>query len=106
MDDSTSITLDAIHLLFSGDAELWTIIAVSFQVSSTAILISIPPALVIAFILAYADFPGRRLLISVFNTLLAVPAVVIGLTFYLLLSRQGPLGDWRLLFTQSAMVMG
>jgi tungstate transport system permease protein len=106
MDDSTSITLDAIHLLFSGDAELWAIIGVSFQVSSTAIFISVPPALVIAFILAYTDFPGRRLLISIFNTLLAVPAVVIGLTFYLLLSHQGPFGDYRLLFTQSAMVMG
>jgi tungstate transport system permease protein len=69
-------------------------------------LISVPPALLIAFMLANADFTGRRLCISVFNTLLAVPAVVIGLTFYLLLSRQGPLGDWKLLFTQSAMVMG
>ena len=106
MNDSTSITLDAIHLLISGDANLWAIIGVSFQVSSTAILISVPPALAIAFLLAYADFPGRRLCISIFNTLLAVPAVVIGLTFYLLLSQQGPLGDWRLLFTQSAMVMG
>jgi tungstate transport system permease protein len=106
MDDSTSITLDAIYLLFSGDETLWSIINVSFQVSSTAILISVPPAFAIAFILAYADFPGRRLLISVFNTMLAVPAVVIGLTFYLLLSRQGPLGDWKLLFTQSAMVIG
>lgn len=106
MDSSTSITLDAMHLLFSGDAEIWAIIGVSFQVSTTAILISVPPALGIAFILAYTDFPGRRLLISIFNTLLAVPAVVIGLTFYLLLSHQGPLGDWKLLFTQSAMVLG
>lgn len=107
MDDgSASIMLDAIYLLISGDADLWTIIGVSFQVSTTAILICIPPALVTAFILAYADFPGRRVLISVFNTLLAVPAVVIGLTFYLLLSQQGPFGDWRLLFTQTAMVIG
>ena len=106
MDGSSSLILDAIYLLFSGDKDLWAIIAVSFQVSSTAILISIPPAIAIAFILANAEFPGRRLLISLFNTLLAVPAVVIGLTFYLLLSKQGPLGDWRLLFTQSAMVMG
>lgn len=106
MGDSTSITLDAIYLLFSGDEKLWSIIAVSFQVSSTAILITVPPALAIAFILAYADFSGRRLLISIFNTLLAVPAVVVGLTFYLLLSRQGALGDWKLLFTQSAMIIG
>ena len=97
---------EALYLLISGDADLWAIISVSFQVSTTAILITIPPALVIAFALAYSDFIGRRLLISIFNTLLAVPAVVVGLTFYIVLSRQGPLGDWRLLFTQSAMIMG
>ena len=106
MDGSTSIMLQALYLLFSGDAELWAIIGVSFQVSTTAILLSVPPAIVLAFILANTDFRGRRLLISLFNTLLAVPAVVVGLTLYILLSRQGPLGEWRLLFTQSAMVMG
>ena len=71
-----------------------------------AIVIATPVALLTAFALAYGRFPGRRLLISTFSTLLSVPAVVVGLTFYILLSRQGPLGDWRLLFTQSAMVIG
>lgn len=106
MNDSASISLEAMQLLISGDADLWAIIGVSFQVSSTAILISIPPALLVAFLLAYADFPGRRLAISIFNTLLSVPAVVVGLTLYILFSQQGPFGDWRLLFTQSAMVFG
>ena len=41
-----------------------------------------------------------------FNTLMAVPAVVVGLTVYLCLSRHGPLGDLRLLFTQRAMIIG
>jgi tungstate transport system permease protein len=45
-------------------------------------------------------------LISLFNTLLALPAVVVGLLLYMLLSRSGPLGDWQLLFSQSAMVLG
>ena len=93
-------------LLFNGDAELWEIIGISFQVSSLAILIALLPALLTAFLLSYTRFPARRLLISVFNTLLSVPAVVVGLTFYLLLSRQGPMGDLKLLFTQSAMVIG
>jgi len=96
----------ALELLFSGDAELWQIIGISFKVSGTALLLATPPAVLIAFALAYLRFPGRRLLISFFSTLLSVPAVVVGLTLYLLLSNQGPLGDWRLLFTQSAMVMG
>ena len=96
----------AITLLFSGDKELWNIIGISFQISISAILLALVPAVLVGFILAYAHFPGRRFLISVFNTLLAVPAVVVGLTLYILLSRQGPLGDWKLLFTQTAMVLG
>lgn len=99
-------TLDAIRLLAGGDAQLWGIIGISFRVSTTAILIAIPPSLLIAFLLAYGRFPGRRLLISVFSTLLSLPAVVVGLTLYLVLSRHGPLGDWKLLFSQTAMVMG
>jgi len=96
----------ALRLLVGGDPELWEIISISFRVSGVAILVATPPALVIAFFLAYKRFPGRRLLISIFSTLLSVPAVVVGLTLYLLLSRHGPMGDWKLLFTQSAMVLG
>jgi len=97
---------EALVLLLSGDPALWTIIGISFSVSLQAILIAAPPALVVAFALAHWRFPGRRLLISTFNTLLALPAVVVGLTVYMLLSRNGPLGDLRLLFTQTAMVIG
>jgi tungstate transport system permease protein len=45
-------------------------------------------------------------LITLFSTFLSIPAVVVGLTFYILLSRQGILGDWKLLFTQTAMIIG
>lgn len=106
MSSLSGATLDAIRLLAGGDAQLWGIIGISFRVSTTAILIAIPPSLLLAFLLAYGRFPGRRLLISVFSTLLSLPAVVVGLTLYLVLSRHGPLGDWRLLFSQTAMVMG
>ena len=99
-------TSRALELLLSGDPELWSIIGVSFTVSTSAILVAVPLSLVIALLLAYTRFPGRRLLISLFNTLLSVPAVVVGLTLYILLSRQGPLGEWRLLFTQGAMILG
>lgn len=106
--DSTLITtiVDAITLLISGDTELWNIIGISFRISTTAILIAMIPAVLVGFALAYAEFPGRRLLISIFNTLLSVPAVVVGLTLYIILSRQGPLGEWKLLFTQTAMIIG
>ncbi len=96
----------ALQLLATGDPGLWRIVAISFSVSLRAILITTPAALLIAFALAYAHFPGRRVLVSTFHTLQAVPAVVIGLLVYLLLTRNGPLGDLRLLFTQTAMVIG
>jgi len=96
----------ALALLLTGNRELWTIIAISFSVSLRAILIATPLALGVAFLLAHLRFPGRRLLISTFNTLLALPAVVVGLTVYMLLSRNGPLGDLRLLFTHTAMIVG
>lgn len=106
MDSLLTATHQALVLLLSGNSELWSIIAISFQVSTIAILIAVIPAVLTAFVLSYARFTGRRVLISLFNTLLSIPAVVIGLTFYLLLSRQGPLGDLHLLFTQTAMVIG
>jgi tungstate transport system permease protein len=106
MDILLSSTIEAFRLLFSGNAEIWEIVGISFRVSSLAILAAVPLALIIAFCLAYGNFPGRRLLISLFNTFLAVPAVVVGLTLFILLSRQGPMGDFKLLFTQTAMGIG
>ncbi len=106
MDSVAASMSQALKLLFGGDPELWEIVAISFKVSFTAIALATPVAIGLAFLLAYGRFPGRRLLITAFNTLLSFPAVVVGLTFYILLSRQGPLGDWQLLFTQPAMVIG
>ena len=106
METLTAATLEALSLLLSGDPTIWGIIGISFRVSTVAIFCAVPPALLTAFILAHFRFPGRKILISIFSALLSVPAVVVGLTLFIVLSRQGPLGDFRLLFTQSAMVMG
>ncbi len=106
MDQLVEASSQAVYLLLTGNRELWVIIATSFSVSLKAILISTPPALGLAFVLSYTDFPGRRLAISFFNTMLSVPAVVIGLLLYMLLSRAGPLGELRLLFTSDAMILG
>ncbi len=106
MNDISSASLRAFELLISGDAQLWTIIGVSFSVSLRAILIAVPIGLPVALLLAFGRFPGRRMLVTTFNSLMAVPAVVVGLTVYLMLSRAGPFGDLKLLFTQTAMVIG
>lgn len=99
-------TLDALTLLVSLDKELWEIVAVSFSVSLTAISLVLLPAILLSFTLAHANFRGKWLLLSLINTLQAVPTVVIGLLLYMLLSRAGPLGNWEMLFTQKAMIIG
>jgi len=99
-------TLEALNLLISFDNELWQIVAVSFSVSLSAISLVIFPSIIMAFILAYTNFPGKWAVLSVINTLQAIPTVVIGLLLYMMLSRSGPLGDWQMLFTQKAMIFG
>ncbi|BDR13564.1 ABC transporter permease [Vibrio sp. STUT-A11] len=99
-------TLEALQLLVNFDAELWEIVAVSFSVSITAISLVVLPAILMSFVLAYTDFRGKWLLLSIINTLQAVPTVVIGLLLYMLLSRAGPWGGWQMLFTQKAMIFG
>ncbi|MGB2078544.1 MAG: ABC transporter permease, partial [Vibrio sp.] len=98
-------TLDAIQLLLNFDPHLWKIVMVSFSVSVSAIVLVTLPAALLAFLLAYTQFPGRWLLLSCIQTMQAIPTVVIGLLLYLLLSRAGPLGDWQMLFTQKAMIL-
>ena len=106
MDSLSAATAESFHLLFSGDPELWIIIFTSFSVSLRAILIAVPLAFVVAFLMAHLRYPGRRAMIAGFSAMQSIPAVVIGLTVYLLLSRSGPLGDLKLLFTQTSMVIG
>ncbi len=104
--DLWQTTLEALALLGRFDSELWAIVVVSFRVSLTAIMLVILPATLLSFVLAYSQFFGKWSVLAVINTLQAVPTVVIGLLLYMLLSRSGPAGEWHLLFTQPAMVIG
>ncbi len=106
MESLSQSGLEALRLLVTGDRTLWEIVGVSFRVSLTAVLACAPLAVAFAALLAFRRFPGRQAVLAVLNTLLSLPAVVVGLSLYLVLSRHGPLGEWQLLFTQTAMVLG
>ncbi|MBQ0932214.1 ABC transporter permease [Ideonella sp. 4Y16] len=95
----------ALQLILAADPELWRIVALSLRVSATACLLGALIGLTLGAWLAVARFPGQGTLVWALNTLLALPSVVVGLLVYLLLSRSGPLGDWGLLFTPTAMVI-
>lgn len=96
----------AVRLLWSGDADLWKIIAVSLHSAIAALLLATPLALVFAYWLASRRFFGRRFLLWLIQASLSFPTVLIGLLLYLLLSRQGYLGAWHWLFTSKALVVG
>lgn len=106
MESIIQATIDALKLLLSGDREIWEIIGISLFVSLRAMLYITPFAVLLAFALAYGNFPTRRILITIVNSMVALPAVVVGLVLYMMLYNAGPFGGWRLLFTQTAMVFG
>jgi tungstate transport system permease protein len=88
-----------------GDLRLWEIVALSLQVSLSAVLLATALGLPLGAAVAVGRFPGRRTVIVLLNALMGLPPVVVGLMVYLLLSRAGPLGALGLLFTPSAMVI-
>jgi tungstate transport system permease protein len=93
------------QLLVSGDPALLAIVGRSLAVSATACVLACGFGLALGAWLAVARFPGRALLLTVLNTLLALPSVVVGLVIYLLLSRSGPLGFLGWLFSFKAMAL-
>jgi tungstate transport system permease protein len=95
----------ALQLIFSFDPALLAIVVRSLAVSATACLIACTVGLVLGAWLGVARFAGRGVVLTLLNTFLAVPSVVVGLVIYLLLSRTGPLGFLGWLFSFKAMVL-
>lgn len=95
----------ALALIASFDPGLWTVVGRSLAVSGTACLIGCGFGLALGAWLGVTRFTGRDSVLTVLNTLLALPSVVVGLLVYLLLSRSGPLGFLGWLFSFKAMVL-
>ena len=85
--------------------ELWQIVALSLQVSLSAVALASLVGLPLGAALGVGRFRGRHAAVIVLNALMGLPPVVVGLLVYLLLSRAGPLGELGLLFTPLAMVI-
>jgi tungstate transport system permease protein len=96
---------NAVLLMFSGYSEVWEITLLSLQVSLLATGISLIIGLPLGTWLALGQFKGRHFFLSVINTGMALPPVVVGLWVSILLWRSGPLGDLHLIYTPAAMVI-
>jgi len=95
----------ALQLITAMDAGLLAIVGRSLAVSASACAMACALGLVLGAWLGVARFAGRGAVLTLLNTFLAVPSVVVGLVIYLLLSRTGPLGYLGWLFSFKAMVL-
>jgi tungstate transport system permease protein len=97
--------LSALQLVLTGDAALLAIVRLSLIVSLSAVACAAVIGVPTGALIALTRFPGREIVIVVFNALMGLPPVVVGLCVFLALSRSGPLGSWGILFTPQAMVI-
>ncbi|MCX6339008.1 MAG: ABC transporter permease [Candidatus Aureabacteria bacterium] len=97
---------EALRLILHCNPEVLGISLVSIKIATASTLIASAVGVPLGFSIASREFHGKGLVITVFNTLLALPTVVVGLMVYSVLSRQGPLGSLNLLFTPLAMIIG
>jgi tungstate transport system permease protein len=96
----------AIELLISGNPEVWFITWTSLRFSISSATIACALAIPLGVLIALKRFPGRRGLLAVMSSLMALPTVVVGLLVYSLISRSGPLGGLGLMFTPQAVIIG
>ena len=101
----TDSAATALQLIIALDAGLLAIVGRSLAVSAVACTLACGLGLLLGAWLGVARFAGRGAVLTLLNTFLAVPSVVVGLVVYLLLSRSGPLGFLGWLFSFKAMVL-
>jgi tungstate transport system permease protein len=97
--------LQAIHLLFTGDPDVWEITLFSLRVSGLVTIISLAIGLPLGTLLALGKFPTRKFWISVVNTGMGLPPVVVGLVVSILLWRSGLFGSLHLIYTPTAIII-
>jgi tungstate transport system permease protein len=106
LDFLTDSLLAALTLILALDAEVVGAVWTSLYTSTAGILLAAVVGIPAGTLIGAGRFAGRRAVLTLLNTLMALPTVVVGLVIYGFLSRQGPLGPLGLLFTPVAMIIG
>ncbi len=105
MDFLISSFAAALRLIGSLSPDVVDAVGTSLAVSAGATVFAALFGIPVGLLVGLSDFPLKRFVVTVLNTLMAVPTVVVGLLVYGFLSRQGPLGALGLLFTPTAIVI-
>ena len=95
----------AFYLLITFDPEVMKITFLSLEVSGSATLISLLIGISTGVVVALSEFPGKRIAVSLINTGMGLPPVVVGLFVTIFLWRNGPLGFLGVLYTPTAMIL-
>jgi len=98
--------LKALQLIVTGDPTLYGIVYRSLLFSGIAIILATLWGTPIAMVLSLKNFRGKTLVKTLFNSLIGIPTVVLGLALYLVFSNGGPLGPLGLLYTPGAIILG
>lgn len=96
---------EAFRLLLTADQEVIEIVLATLRVSGTATIISVLMGIPLGTLIALNRFPGRRFVLSLVNTGMGMPPVVVGLWVSIFLWRSGPFGFLNILYTQTAMII-
>ncbi len=96
---------EAFRLIITLDAEVMRVTLLSLQISGSATLISLVIGVSAGTAVALSEFPGKRLVVSVINTGMGLPPVVVGLFVTIFIWRNGPFGFLGILYTPAAMVL-
>jgi len=96
----------AVQLIFSLDREIYGILGRSVRFALTATLLAAVAGVPLGFVIGSKHFKGKPAIITLLNTLMALPTVVVGLLGYAFLSRRAPLGFLDLIFSPHAVILG
>ena len=96
----------ALQLIFSLDGEIYAIVGRSVRFALTATLLAAVAGVPLGFVIGSKSFKGKPAIITLLNTLMALPTVVVGLLGYAFLSRRAPLGFLDLIFSPHAVILG
>lgn len=97
--------VQAVQLLLNGDPEVMQITFLTLKISGTATSLSLIIGLPVGTLLALERFPSRKFWLSLINTGMALPPVVVGLIVSIFLWRSGPLGELQLMYTPTAIII-
>lgn len=97
---------EAVRLIVTGDREVIEITLRSLQTALLGTVIATMVGLPLGILIGMKSFKGKRILKTVFNALIGVPTVSLGLLLYILFSHSGPLGFLDLLYTLQGIAVG